>query len=99
MQICEVTANARRGARGLIIPAATRVGSPNESELLPDTARELDTPRLRPREVALDSGSDPGPTNRALPDPAVFHRRWPTALIEAQRAPGWPAFASQPKGA
>jgi len=65
---CEVTANTRRGARGLIVPAATRVGSPNESDLLPDTAAELARLGLAPREVALDGGFAPGPANAALPD-------------------------------
>jgi len=67
-QLCEVTANTRRGARGLILPAATRVGSPNESDLLPQTAAELERLGLRPRDVAVDGGFAPGPTNQALPD-------------------------------
>ena len=49
-QLCELTENTRRGARGLILPAPTRVGSPNESDLLPATAAELQTLGLRPRE-------------------------------------------------
>jgi IS5 family transposase len=36
-QICEVTEHNRRGARGLIIPAATRLGNPAEDTLVPDT--------------------------------------------------------------
>lgn len=72
-QLTEVTENTRRGARGLIVPAPTRIGSPNESELLPDTAAELDRLGLRPREIALDGGFEPPATNRALPDtPTVF---------------------------
>jgi IS5 family transposase len=72
-QLTEVTENARRGARGLILPAATRIGSPNECELLPDTAAELDRLGLRPREIALDGEFEPPPTNRALPNaPTVF---------------------------
>ena len=67
-QLCEVTANTRRGARGLILPAATRVGSPNESDLLPQTAAELERLGLAPREVALDGGFAPGPANEALAD-------------------------------
>src|SRR3954467_2616641 len=67
-QLCEVTANTRRGARGLILPPSTRVGSPNESDLLPDTAAELDRLGLKPREIALDGGFAPGPANQALPD-------------------------------
>jgi hypothetical protein len=37
-QLAEITPNTRRGARGLLLPAASRIGSPNESELLPQTA-------------------------------------------------------------
>jgi hypothetical protein len=32
----------RRGARGLILPAAGRIGSPNERELLPGAVGELE---------------------------------------------------------
>ena len=71
-QLAELTANTRRGARGLILPAATRIGSPNESELLPTTVAELDRPGLRPREVALDGGFAVDAANQALPDAAVF---------------------------
>ncbi len=55
-QICEVTQNTRRGARGFILPAPTRPGNPPESKLLPDTTAELERLGLRPREVALDGG-------------------------------------------
>jgi transposase, IS5 family len=72
VQLCEVTANTRRGARGLILPAATRVGSPNESDLLPQTAAELERLGLRPREAAVDGGFAPAPTNEALPDTATI---------------------------
>ena len=36
-QLAELTPNRRRGARGPILPAASEIGSPNESELLPAT--------------------------------------------------------------
>ena len=65
-QICEVTQNTRRGARGFILPASTRPGNPPESKLLPDTAAELEHLGLRPREVALDGGFEKGPTAEAL---------------------------------
>ena len=71
-QLAELTANTRRGARGLILPAATRIGSPNENELLPTTAAELDRLGLRPREVALDGGFSPPISNQTLPDARVF---------------------------
>src|SRR5204862_4776655 len=41
-QLAEVCENTCRGARGLIVPATSQVGSPNEPDLLPATAAELD---------------------------------------------------------
>lgn len=69
MQIAEVCENTRRGARGLILPVASQVGSPNESDLLPATGARLDELRIRPREVALDGGFAPGPVAENLPPP------------------------------
>jgi IS5 family transposase len=65
-QLAEVTENTRRGARGLIVPAATAPGNPAENTLLPDTAAELKRLGISPREIALDGGFQPGPTNQAL---------------------------------
>jgi transposase, IS5 family len=66
LQICEVTQNTRRGARGFILPASTAPGNPPESKLLPDTTSELQRLGLRPREVALDGGFEQRPTAEAL---------------------------------
>ena len=71
-QLAELTPNTRRGARGLILPAASQIGSPNENELLPTTAAELRRLGLRPREVALDGGFSPPASNATLPDSTVF---------------------------
>jgi IS5 family transposase len=65
-QICEVTQNTKRGARGFIVPISTKLGSPNETQLLPDTVSELDRLGLRPREVAVDGGFEKHPTTDAL---------------------------------
>ena len=65
-QICEVTENTGRGARGLILPAASAPGNPGENTLLPTTIRELTRLGISPREVALDGGFQPGPTSEAL---------------------------------
>ncbi len=65
-QICEVTQNTKRGARGFIVPTSTTLGSPKETQLLPDTVSELDRLGLRPREVALDGGFEKAPTANAL---------------------------------
>ena len=66
VQICEITESTRRGARGLILPAPSRIGSPNESDLLPATGAELDALGIAPREVALDGGFAPGPVDEHL---------------------------------
>jgi hypothetical protein len=71
-QLAELTANTRRGARGLILPPASRVGSPNEHELLSTTAAELERLGIWPREVALDGGFPPGQSNAAFPESTVF---------------------------
>ena len=66
-QLSEVTENTRRGARGLILPAASQIGSPNESDLLPATGAELKRLGIRPQEVAVDGGFAPGPVAEHLP--------------------------------
>jgi transposase, IS5 family len=69
VQLAELCENTRRGARGLIVPVASQIGSPNEPDLLPSTAAELDRLNLRPREVALDGGFFPDGVAQALPNP------------------------------
>jgi len=65
-QLCEVTPNTKRGARGFILPAATAQGNPGENTLLAQTASELQRLGLCPREVALDGGFQTGPTAETL---------------------------------
>jgi IS5 family transposase len=67
-QICEVTENTRKGARGFILPAGHAPGNPGENTLLPQTAAELDRAGIRPREIVADGGFQPGPTSDAFPD-------------------------------
>jgi IS5 family transposase len=67
-QLCEVTENTRRGARGLILPSASQVGNPTEDTLLPDTIKELTRLGISPKEVALDGGFNVGPTRDAFED-------------------------------
>ena len=81
MQVAELCENTRKGARGLIVPLATSIGSPNESNLLPATGHRLDQLGLRPREIALDGGFDPGPVAKHLPEPERL-------LIAGKHAPG-----------
>ena len=66
-QICEVTENTRRGARGFILPAASVAGNPAENRLLATTAAELERAHIRPRELVGDGGFQTGPTLEALP--------------------------------
>jgi IS5 family transposase len=65
-QLAEVTEHTKRGARGLILPASHQVGNPSENTLLPDTITELTRLGISPREVAVDGGFQPTPTNAAL---------------------------------
>jgi IS5 family transposase len=67
-QICEITENTRKGARGLILPAGHELGNPAENTLLSQTAAELDRAGIKPREVIVDGGFQPGPTKDAFPD-------------------------------
>jgi IS5 family transposase len=69
VQIAELCENTRRGARGLILPVSTEIGSPNESNLLPATGQRLDQLDVRPREIALDGGFTPGAVVESLPPP------------------------------
>ena len=66
-QICEITENTRKGARGLILPAGHELGNPAENTLLPQTAAELTRGNIRPREIVSDGGFQPGPTKAAFP--------------------------------
>ena len=63
-----MTENTKRGARGLLLPASTELGNPAEETLLPGTVTELDRLGITLREVAVDGGFKPGPTNTALQD-------------------------------
>ena len=69
VQLAEVCENTRRGARGLIVPAASQIGSANEPDLLPATAAELNRLRLKPRDLALDGGFFPIGVAEDLPGP------------------------------
>jgi IS5 family transposase len=84
-QICEVTEHTRRGARGLIVPASTRLGNPAEDSLLPDTIGELTRLGIRPREIALDGGFNLGPTHQALDDHGLTPER---VFIAGRQQPG-----------
>jgi IS5 family transposase len=90
-QLAEITPNTRRGARGLLLPAASKIGSPNETDLLPATIAELDRAGVRLREAAFDGGFDPGQANRLLPDAKVFvaGRQHPRSRRPKKRLAGY----------
>ena len=65
-QLCEITANTRRGARGFVLPPSSQIGNPAEETLLPATAAELTKLGIKLREVMVDGGFEQAPTNTAL---------------------------------
>ncbi|MEJ7786331.1 MAG: transposase [Solirubrobacteraceae bacterium] len=67
-QLAEVTPNTKRGARGLILPAASLPGNPGENTLLPQTVTELQSLGLSPKEIALDGGFTLTATTETLED-------------------------------
>jgi IS5 family transposase len=67
-QICEVTANTKKGARGFILPAGHALGNPAENRLLPETARELEDAGITLKEIVCDGGFQAGPTKDAFPE-------------------------------
>jgi IS5 family transposase len=67
-QICEVTENTRKGARGFILPAGHAPGNPGENGLLPQIARELEHAGITLTEIVCDGGFQAGPTKDTFPD-------------------------------
>jgi transposase, IS5 family len=84
-QICEITEHTRRGARGLILATSTKLGNPPEDTLLPDTIGKLTELAIKPREIALDGGFNPGPTRQALADHDLTPER---VFIAGRQQPG-----------
>jgi len=75
VQLTEVTANTRRGARGLLLPPKLEAGSTHENALLPATAAELAAVGISVREAAVDAGFLRARTEQALAQagsPQVF---------------------------
>jgi transposase, IS5 family len=83
VQVAEVTPNTKPGARGLVLPAASKPGNPGENQLLPDTVAELERLGLSPSEVALDGGFQTAPTSEAL-EPLAPER----TFIAGRQQPG-----------
>jgi IS5 family transposase len=75
VQLTEVCANTRRGARGLLLPPKLAAGSTHENALLPATAAELEQVGITVREAAVDAGFLRTRTEQALAQagsPEVF---------------------------
>ena len=90
-QICEVTEYTRRGARGVIVPASTRLGNPAEDTLLPGHDQRADPPRDPTSRDRAGRRVRPGPDPPSTPRTragarAGVHRRPP-----ATRQPTHPA--------
>ena len=81
-QIAEVTENTRRGARGFILPAATRRGNPVEntcSQTRSPSSTGSASPRAR---CVCDGGFQIGPTRDSVPDhDERVHLRPPRARL------------------
>ena len=99
VQLAELCENTRRGARGLIVPAASQIGSPNEPDLLPATAVELDRLNLRPREVALDGGFFPTASPRTCPTPSASSSLGASPPARGAPTAAWRASASGSRAA
>ena len=67
-QLCELTANTKKGARGFILPPQSQVGNPAEDTLLPATAHELRNLDIKLKEIMLDGAFTTTATNKALED-------------------------------
>jgi IS5 family transposase len=65
-QLCEITPNTRKGARGFILPPKSRIGNSAENTLLPDTAAELRNLGIALKEVMVDGVFTTTATNEAL---------------------------------
>ena len=65
-QLCEITQNTKKGARGFILAPTSQIGNPAENTLLPDTANELRNLEITLKEVMVDGGFTTNETNAAL---------------------------------
>jgi len=88
VQYTELTANTRRGARGLLVPPKVAVGNVHENALLPETVAEIIALDLRPPEAVFDRGfTTPGELDDALP-PIALDARAASPTSSASTAPG-----------
>ena len=86
-QICEITENTRKGARGLILPAGHELGNPAENKLLPQTAAELDRAVIRLREIVATAASLPVRPEKRSPTSPTTRSTSPTSTNPAAGGP------------
>jgi transposase, IS5 family len=67
-QLCEITANTKKGAPGFILPPQSQIGNPAEDTLLPATAHELRNLGIKLKEIMVDGAFTTTATNTALED-------------------------------
>ena len=65
-QLCEITPNTKKGARGFILPPTSRIGNLAEDTLLPDTAQHLRNLDIKLKEIMVDRAFTTTATNSAL---------------------------------
>ena len=65
-QLCEITPNTKKGARGFILPPSSEIGNPAEDTLLPNTAQELKDLGIELKEVMVDGVFTASKTNETL---------------------------------
>lgn len=72
VQFAEVTANTKRGARGILLPPKLEAGSTHENTLLPSTVQELKSLGIKIKEASLDAGFLRDKTEQILEGVSVF---------------------------
>jgi IS5 family transposase len=72
VQLAEITANTRRGARGILLPPKLEAGSTPENALLPSTVAEIKRLAIKIKEAAFDAGFIRDKTEQVLPGVSVF---------------------------
>ncbi len=72
VQFAEVTANTKKGARGILLPPKLEAGSTHENALLPGTAAELKRLGIKLKEASFDAGFLRDKTEAALEGVTTF---------------------------
>ena len=67
-QLCEITANTKRGARGFVLPPKSQTGTRRRTRCCPTPRPRLKNLNITLKEIVLDGGFMPTPTNTTLED-------------------------------